>query len=132
MTAPITLHRLNPDDLSSYTRSRLRHLTNGSALYIPGSPAAEFQPHHPPRLYRHPYTSTQMPLLEGTFNTLTSGTAETWLISLAHLAHADCPACQATWTETADRLDTLPANIPLFHTQQLGAHYLLLHREDQP
>ena len=72
MTAPITLHRLNPDDLSSYTRSRLRHLTNGSALYIPGSPAAEFQPHHPPRLYRHPYTSTQMPLLEGTFNTLTS------------------------------------------------------------
>lgn len=132
MTTTENLHRLCPDNLSSYTRSRLRHLTNGSAVYIPSSLAAEFQPHHPPRLYRHPYASTQMPLLEGTFSTLTPDTAETWLISLAHLAHAECPACQATWAETADHLDALPAGIPLFCTQRIGAHYLLLHREDHP
>lgn len=131
MTLPTTLHALHIDQLSAYTRNRLHHLADGEDLHIPGSPSAGFHPRHPLTIYRHPYITTQMPLIAGTFTTLTADPG-TWLISLAHLAHTECPTCQATWTEAADCLDALPAHTQLFHTQQLGEHYLLLHREDQP
>ncbi|MGV0656472.1 hypothetical protein ABQE48_21675 [Mycolicibacterium thermoresistibile] len=131
MTTATSLQPLTTDNLSAYTGSRLRHLTNGAPLHIPGTSIPGFQPHYPARLYRHPYSQTQMPLLAGAFHTLTPDD-QTWLISLANLAHSECPACQGIWTETADCLDVLPADAPLFRTQLLGTHYLLLRHDDQP
>jgi hypothetical protein len=135
MTTPTAI-QITPATISSYTLAWLRHLNSGAPLYVPGSDSGShsqcFLPTQPLHLYRHPYNRTQMPMLAGTFDTLLpEATAQTWLISIAHLAHANCPACAGTWTDADDCLDILTAGTTLFHTEPTpGHHLMMIHRED--
>ena len=131
-TAPLVAA---PAALSSYARSRLDHLTDGRPLYIPGSgtesdPVMAIQP---TSLYRHPYSLIQLPLLAVHFDTMLDPAPVTpWLVSLAHLAHHDCPACVNTWTEADRCAQELPAARAQFHVVETPAAVVLLHYEDHP
>ncbi|CAN3132487.1 hypothetical protein ACNUDN_31985 (plasmid) [Mycobacterium sp. smrl_JER01] len=122
-------------DLTHYARSRLDHLTDGRPLYIPGfgTEADPVVASMPTTLHRHPYSVIQLPLLAVQLETmLDAEPATTWLISLAHLAHHDCPACVSTWTEAERCAQELPASSPQFHLVTLRAATLLVHYEDHP
>lgn len=86
-------------ELGRYASSRFDHLTDGRPLYIPGF-RAEADPvvaAAQASLYHHPYSVSQLPLLTVHFDTmLDPEPATAWLVSLAHLAHHDCPACVST------------------------------------
>ncbi|MBI3215366.1 MAG: hypothetical protein HYZ38_16175 [Mycobacterium sp.] len=131
-TAPLVAA---PAALSSYARSRLDHLTDGRPLYIPGSgtesdPVMAIQP---TSLYRHPYSLIQLPLLAVHFDTMLDPAPDTaWLVSLAHLAHHDCPACVSTWTEAEHCAQELPTDSPQFRTLTTPTVLLLVHQEDHP
>ncbi len=131
-TAPLVAA---PAALSSYARSRLDHLTDGRPLYIPGSgtesdPVVAIQPIS---LYRHPYSLIQLPLLAVHFDTELDPAPDTaWLVSLAHLAHHDCPACVSTWTEAEHCAHELPTDSPQFRTLTTPTVLLLVHQEDHP
>lgn len=130
-----TTDRLTPiatAELSPYSQTRLAHLTDGRTVYIPGAANPHpFRPLRPATTYRHPHTVLQLPLLAGTFDTLLPDT-ETWLISLAHIAHVDCPACATTWAEARRCFTDLHDGTQLFRTVATDGAYLLLHCEDQP
>lgn len=114
--------------IGRYTRQRLAHLTDGGNLYIPGAPhgSAPFIPNRPITLYRHPYTTLQMPLLAGTFDALFNTGTDTYIVSLAHLAHTDCPACAQVWT------DAQPTARSLFAIEPVNGAFLIIHAEDRP
>lgn len=122
-------------EVGRYARSRLDHLTDGRPLYIPGF-GAEADPvvttAHA-SLYRHPYSVSQLPLLTVHYeNMLDPAPVTTLLVSLAHLAHHDCPACVSTWTEAERCAHELPAAITQFHVVETPAAVVLLHYEDLP
>lgn len=122
-------------ELGRYARSRFDHLTDGRPLYIPGfdTEADPVVATGVAALYRHPYSVSQLPLLAVHFDTMLDPVPVTpWLVSLAHLAHHDCPACVTTWTEAERCAQELPAASAQFHVVETPAAAVLLHYEDHP
>lgn len=106
-----------------------------AGLYIPGfdTEADPVVATGTAALYRHPYSVSQLPLLTVHFDTMLDPAPVTpWLVSLAHLAHHDCPACVTTWIEAERCAQELPAASAQFHVVETPAAVVLLHYEDHP
>ena len=115
---------------------RIRHLTDGQLLYVPGSgfggTASLFTLWRPAEVHSHPLNPKQLAVLPGWFGAQTAG--KPLLVSAAHLAHRDCAECADVWTRAATHWEGLdPSEAMIFARYELNTRAdLLIHVEDIP